>query len=111
MDQSTLPQAASYHLSYDQTEASTSNTNFQATGLEYSISGAPSLAPNFEFQEQQQSSANSGQTEVTNVASSSQSTINAQADISKSQCMICGDFASGRHYNVVSCEGCKGVTN
>jgi len=24
------------------------------------------------------------------------------------QCMVCGDRASGYHYNVLSCEGCKG---
>ena len=24
------------------------------------------------------------------------------------KCMVCGDRASGYHYNVLSCEGCKG---
>ena len=26
----------------------------------------------------------------------------------KFKCMVCGDRASGYHYNVLSCEGCKG---
>lgn len=110
MDHSTLPQTPSSHPSFDQTQSSTSNTNYQsAPGPECSNAETPSLASHLQFQGTQQWSSNSVQTAVTNVASSSQSTSNAQGDISKSQCLICGDFASGRHYNVVSCEGCKGV--
>jgi len=26
-------------------------------------------------------------------------------------CLVCGDRASGYHYNALTCEGCKGMTN
>ena len=28
--------------------------------------------------------------------------------IEEELCLICGDRASGYHYNALSCEGCKG---
>jgi hypothetical protein len=27
----------------------------------------------------------------------------------KKLCLVCGDSASGHHYSVLSCEGCKGT--
>lgn len=29
--------------------------------------------------------------------------------IEEELCLICGDRASGYHYNALSCEGCKGL--
>ena len=26
-------------------------------------------------------------------------------------CLVCGDRASGYHYNALTCEGCKGIYN
>lgn len=26
-------------------------------------------------------------------------------------CLVCGDRASGYHYNALTCEGCKGINN
>jgi hypothetical protein len=31
--------------------------------------------------------------------------------IEEELCRICGDRASGYHYNALSCEGCKGLLN
>lgn len=31
-----------------------------------------------------------------------------QGDVWRELCVICGDRASGLHYNAFSCEGCKG---
>lgn len=31
--------------------------------------------------------------------------------IEEELCLICGDRASGYHYNALSCEGCKGMVN
>lgn len=31
-----------------------------------------------------------------------------EGDVWREVCVICGDRASGFHYNVFSCEGCKG---
>ena len=33
----------------------------------------------------------------------------AGKSIEEELCMICGDRASGYHYNALSCEGCKGM--
>ncbi|ELT98532.1 hypothetical protein CAPTEDRAFT_125155 [Capitella teleta] len=40
------------------------------------------------------------------VSSTSSSSTNKSAD--EELCLICGDRASGYHYNALSCEGCKG---
>jgi len=36
--------------------------------------------------------------------------VSKQRPDSEELCLICGDRASGYHYNVLSCEGCKGNT-
>ena len=33
----------------------------------------------------------------------------AGKSIEEEICLICGDRASGYHYNALSCEGCKGM--
>ena len=33
----------------------------------------------------------------------------AGRSVEEEQCLICGDRASGYHYNALSCEGCKGT--
>ena len=35
----------------------------------------------------------------------------AGKSIEEELCLICGDRASGYHYNALSCEGCKGKNN
>lgn len=38
----------------------------------------------------------------------SNSAVTAGRSIEEEVCLICGDRASGYHYNALSCEGCKG---
>jgi len=43
--------------------------------------------------------------------SSAQMSGSKQRPDSEELCLICGDRASGYHYNALSCEGCKGSYN
>ena len=37
-----------------------------------------------------------------------QNSHNTAIDLSLSKCAVCGDLARGKHYKVLSCDGCKG---
>ena len=37
-----------------------------------------------------------------------QNSHNTAMDLSLSKCEVCGDLARGKHYKVLSCDGCKG---
>uniref|UniRef100_A0A671FIL4 Nuclear receptor subfamily 1 group H member 4 n=1 Tax=Rhinolophus ferrumequinum TaxID=59479 RepID=A0A671FIL4_RHIFE len=52
-----------------------------------------------------------GQTEVTEIPVTKKARMGASAGRIKGDelCVVCGDRASGYHYNALTCEGCKGL--
>jgi len=61
-----------------------------------------------DWQQQQQTSCVSAADDVALVCGTHTSSVSSHRPDTEELCLICGDRASGYHYNVLSCEGCKG---